>query len=93
MMRGMKPGDVVDTPHGRGWLLYPIRRTQRQEWIVLVGTKGHPVRADEMLGSSQDVPRKCNKAGYEVCVDEIAETSTHSQDMSTASTYQQEMML
>ena len=40
--------DEVDTPHGRGWLLHPVNRTERQSWVVLVGTKGYVVRVDDM---------------------------------------------
>ena len=80
----MKPGDIVETPHGRGWLLYPVLRTQRREWIVIIDKKGYDVPIDEMLGTSQDVPRICPQSG---------EKGTHSEDMSTAGTYQQEMEL
>ena len=86
MTRAMKPGDVVETPHGRGWLLYPVLKTQRREWMVLIGTppRAHQVSVDEMLGTSQDVPRICPQSG---------EHGTRSENMSTAGTYQQEMKL
>lgn len=81
-MRTMKPGDVVDTPHGRGWLLYPVLRTQRREWVVIIGTKAHSVSVEEMLGSSQDVPMICPQND---------ERSTRSEDMSAMGTRQMGM--
>lgn len=48
LTRRPEVGDVVDTPHGRGWLLYPLPRTERHEWLVLVETQAHEVCVDEM---------------------------------------------
>ena len=63
-MANLKPGIIVDTPHGRGWLLYPVPGTQRREWMVLIGTppRAHQVSVDEMLGTSQDDPRIGNSS-------------------------------
>ena len=51
-MAAMKPGDTVGTPHGEGWLLYPLRRTRQREWMVIVGTAIHEVSVDEMAFAS-----------------------------------------
>ena len=83
-MPNLKPGDVVETPHGRGWLLYPVLRTQRREWIVYIDKKIYGVPIDEMLGTSQDDPRICPQSG---------EIWTRSENVSTVGTYQQEMKL
>jgi hypothetical protein len=53
----MKPGDIVQTPNGPGYLLHPAARTKGAEWIVMIGTKGHIVSVDEMA-STCPKPRK-----------------------------------
>ena len=83
-MHIMKPGDIVDTPHGRGWLLHPIPRAAQSAWIVMIGTKGYIVSVEQMLGTSQDAPSICPQK------DEIG---TSPEDMSTAGTRQMEMIL
>jgi hypothetical protein len=48
LTRRPRPGDIVQTPNGPGYLLHPAARTKGAEWIVMIGTKGHIVSVDEM---------------------------------------------
>ena len=83
-MGAMRPGDIVHTPHGRDWLLYPVLKTRRREGVVYINPKCYEIHVDEMLGTSSDVPSICPQNG---------EIGTRPEDMSTAGTYQEEMEL
>lgn len=50
MMTGdmCKPGLVVETPFGTGWLLYPVPKTARREWMVYIEGKAYRVRVEDM---------------------------------------------
>ena len=94
-MRNLKPGDIVETPHGRGWLLYPVLKTQRREWIVYIAKKCYEVSVDEMANPSthsEDISKASTYSSTE-CVPKPRKIGTSSKDMSTAGTYQQEMKL
>lgn len=49
-----RPGVVVATPHGVGWLLYPIPRTERREWDVYIDGKAYRTRVEDMRPAEEE---------------------------------------
>lgn len=94
-MRNLKPGDTVNTPHGSGKLLHPVPRTQRREWVVMIGRHGEFISVDEMGDSSTQFEGMSMAATYgeAECVPKPRNLEQTPEDISTGGTRQMEMGL